>query len=68
MLKEMRRKTSRMTVSYKYDAAMKKAKYVSGALLPMKTAKYECDCVRVAWTGTGILHTLLVTYVLKLLI
>lgn len=44
MLKQMRMKTSRMTVSHKYDAAMKKAKHVSGELLPI--GEYECNCVR----------------------
>lgn len=42
MLKQMRRKTSRMTVSHKYDAVMKKAKHISGELLPMKAGDYEC--------------------------
>ena len=45
MLKQMRRKASRMTVSHKYDADMKKAKHVSGELLPVKTGEYKCDCV-----------------------
>lgn len=46
MLTQMRRITSRMTVSHKYDAAMKKAKHVLGQLLPTKTGEYECNCVR----------------------
>jgi len=46
MLKQMWRKTSRMTASHKYDAAMKKSKHVSGKLLPMDTGEYECNCVR----------------------
>lgn len=47
MLKQMRRKTSRMTVTHKYDAATKRRKHVSEQLPPKKTAGHKCNRVRV---------------------
>lgn len=47
-----------MSVSHKHDAAMKKAKHVSGELLPKKSMNATVQGLD--WTETGILHTILV--------
>lgn len=56
MLKQMRRKTSRMSVIHKHDAAMKKAKHISGELLPKKSI--NATVKGLDWTKSGILHTI----------